>query len=168
MTSTLRSIAAAFAFMPTFAVGADAACRTSEGTPRFEMAEGVAFDRASGLEWRRCALGARFADGRCEGEALAVGLDRAEAEIARLGEGWRLPSVKELSELLDERCDDPPIDPALFPDLAVGADGEGATWTSTPVGMAELWYFVDLGRGFADGHSRSYSLTVRLVRARAR
>jgi hypothetical protein len=55
----------------------------------------------------------------------------------------------------------------LFPDLEVGPDGEGATWTTTPVGMAELWYFVDLGKGYADGHSRSYSLTVRAVRRRA-
>ena len=150
-----RSILLGLALAPLLAASAEAACRTLDGAPRFEIEQGIALDRASGLEWRRCV-----------GEPLYVGLDRAEAEAARLGEGWRLPDVKELWELLDEGCGEPPIDRAVFPDLEVGPEGEGAAWTTTPVGMAELWYFVDLGRGLADGHSRSHSLTARLVRPR--
>ena len=150
-----RSILLGLALAPLLAASAEAACRTLDGAPRFEIEQGIALDRASGLE-----------AGRCVGEPLYVGLDRAEAEAARLGEGWRLPDVKELWELLDEGCGEPPIDRAVFPDLEVGPEGEGAAWTTTPVGMAELWYFVDLGRGLADGHSRSHSLTARLVRPR--
>lgn len=161
-----RSILFGLALAPFFAASVEAACRTLDGAPRFEVTDGIALDRASGLEWRRCALGATFEAGRCVGERLYVGLDRAEAQAARLGEGWRLPDVKELWELLDEGCGEPPIDRAVFPDLEVGPEGEGAAWTTTPVGMADLWYFVDLGRGLADGHSRSYSLTARVVRPR--
>jgi hypothetical protein len=161
-----RSILLGLALAPLLAASAEAACRTLDGAPRFEIEQGIALDRASGLEWRRCALGASFEAGRCVGEPLYAGLDRAEAEAARLGEGCRLPDVRELWELLDEGCGEPPIDRAVFPDLEVGPEGEGAAWTTTPVGMAELWYFVDLGRGLADGHSRSHSLMARLVRPR--
>ena len=144
--------------------GATAACRTVDGKPRFEIAGEVARDRIGAREWRRCALGSRWTGTTCAGEALFLTLDEAEAAVRDLGGGWRLPDVKELYELLDDACGQPPVDTGAFPDAHESDLEQAGHWTSTPVGLAELWFYVDLGSGVADGHSRGFRLTVRPVR----
>ena len=139
-------------------------CRTVDGKPRFEIAGEVARDRIGAREWRRCALGSQWTGTGCAGEPLALTLDQAEAAVRELGAGWRLPDVKELYELLDDDCGHPPVDATAFPDVRESDAEQAGSWTSTPVGMAELWFYVDLGSGVADGHSRGFRLTVRPVR----
>lgn len=139
-------------------------CRTVEGKPRFVVDGAVARDPASGLDWMRCSLGSRWTGTACEGEAQTYTLDEAEAAVKALGDGWRLPDVKELYDLLDDDCGKPPADVTAFPDVRE-SDLEGAgAWTSSPVGLAELWFYVDLGSGVADGHSRGFKISVRPVR----
>ncbi|MBV5265963.1 DUF1566 domain-containing protein [Pinisolibacter aquiterrae] len=133
-----RSILLGLALAPLLAASAGAACRTLDGAPRFEIEQGVTFDRASGLEWRRCALGASSRRGGASASRSTPGSTGPRRRRHGSGEGWRLPDVKELWELLDEGCGEPPIDRAVFPDLEGGPEGEGAAWTTTPMGMADL------------------------------
>lgn len=141
-----------------------AACRSVDGGARFVADGPVVRDRTSGLEWRRCAYGTRWNGTACDGERRMVGLDAAEAAAASEGEGWRVPDVKELYELFDGDCGMPPVDRVGFPDLVSGREDEDVYWTTTPMGMADLWYCVDFALGFADAHSRGISLSVRFVR----
>lgn len=61
--------------------------------------------QAPQLEWSGTLL-----DGKC------VTLAEAEAAVAALGEGWRLPTVKELFALVDRGRHNPAIDTEKFPD----------------------------------------------------
>ncbi|MBB1603356.1 hypothetical protein A9977_25330 [Variovorax sp. UMC13] len=88
-----------------------AACdRAASPTPAKAAASAVVTDPATGLRWLRCALGQTWQDGRCAGEAEALGLMDAQARVEALNaqshEGiaqWRLPSIVELAAL--RRCD---------------------------------------------------------------
>ena len=123
---------------------------------RFVVMDSVARDRTTGLVWQRCALGTRWSGSRCVGARLALSQKAAEAAALALGAGWRLPTSDELYGLVDSACGMPPVDRAVFPDVPVdGGDGD-PYWTSTPVGMAGLWYFIDLATGEGDGHSRGF------------
>lgn len=164
---SVRSVAlvAALALVAaSLSTAAEAACRLVEGKPRFVAEGAVMHDRLTGLDWRRCALGTSWDGSTCAGERKMVGLDAAEAAAKAEGEGWRVPDVKELYELLDGDCGTPPVDRAAFPDLVTGREDEDVYWTTTPMGLAELWYCVDFALGFADAHSRGISLAVRFVR----
>ncbi|MER2604359.1 MAG: DUF1566 domain-containing protein [Siculibacillus sp.] len=168
----MRSVTATILAAAMIAAGAGeaafaaAGCRAIDGKPRFEIVGEVARDRASGLEWKRCSVGATWSGTACEGEAASLTLDEAEAAAKAAGDDWRLPDVKELYELIDDDCGKPPADVGAFPDVRE-SDLEGAgAWTSTPVGLAELWFYVDLGSGVADGHSRDFRISARLVRSK--
>jgi hypothetical protein len=52
---------------------------------------------------------------------------------------------------------------AVFPDIQKDEDGEADYWTTNSVGVADLYYF-DFMSGQADGHTRGFQLSVRLVR----
>ncbi|MDM0086921.1 MULTISPECIES: DUF1566 domain-containing protein [unclassified Variovorax] len=88
-----------------------AACdRAASPAPEKTAASAVVTDPATGLRWLRCALGQTWQDGRCAGEAEALGLMDAQARVEALNakshEGiaqWRLPSIVELAAL--RRCD---------------------------------------------------------------
>ncbi len=51
----------------------------------------------------------------------------AEAAVAELGEGWRLPTVDELQTILDRSRHSPAADTERFPDMQ-----SEPYWTSTP------------------------------------
>lgn len=166
ISAAARRASALLALLAVLAptVSASAACRTVDGAPRFVADGAVMHDRLTGLDWRRCAHGTTWDGGTCAGQRRFLGLDAAEAAARAEGEGWRVPDVKELYELFDGDCGTPPLDRAAFPDLVSGRDEEDVYWTTTPMGLAELWYCVDFAVGFADAHSRGISLAVRFVR----
>ncbi len=56
-----------------------------------------------------------------------VTLKQAEEAVAALGEGWRLPTIKELFSLVDHTKTGPAIDTEKFPDTK-----SDWYWSSTP------------------------------------
>ena len=132
---------------------------------RFVLRGGEAFDTKTGLIWQRCSLG-RTWDGRhgCAGEMMSVGLDEANTKAQEFGRNWRVPFGQELESIIDRSCGSPVVDVSVFPDLRNVEDGEADYWTTSPVGMANLYYFFDFITGQADGHTRGFQLAVRLVR----
>ena len=141
-----------------------AGCSLVDGKPRFELSGNEARDRTSGLVWRRCPLGTTWIEGRCDGRERHLSLDDAEAAMRAEAGGWRLPDVKELYDLLDDGCGAKPVDTTVFPMVGDNDAELDGFWTTTPVGIGELWYFVDLSTGRADGHSRGFSMAVLPVR----
>jgi len=144
---------------------AEAACtksRLPDGKPRFELKAGEATDRTTGLVWSRCSLGTTWTSGKCDGERADV--DHGEATAAAKSP-WRLPTARELSALIDQDCDRPAIDTAVFPDVTASTD-EGAEefWTSTPGGINEMMVVIDLADGYGDIRSPGFKRSARMVR----
>jgi hypothetical protein len=115
-------------------------------SPRFV----VHVPAVSHLEWSHTLL---------DGEPVT--LSEAEEAVAKLGEGWRLPTRQELESLLDLSRHDPAIDTSKYPDTK-----SCAYWTSTPVAGYEdaaRWavYFCD---GSVSGYGRRGSAFVLAVR----
>lgn len=99
-------IAVALAAMSLLAACGEAA----SPTPAKAAASAVVTDPATGLRWLRCAMGQAWQDGRCAGEAEALGLMEAQARVEALNAQvheaiaqWRLPTLVELAAL--RRCD---------------------------------------------------------------
>lgn len=105
-------------------------------------------DTRTGLIWTR--------------NTLTKGVDYADAEkaVAALGHGWRLPTVHELSSLVDHIRHDPAIDAEAFPDTR-----SRAYWSSTPCAWdaAAMWV-VHFDYGHTDGYDRHCGAYVRAVR----
>jgi hypothetical protein len=135
-----------------------AAC---SGVTRFTVHGGGAFDPRTGLTWKRCSEGLTWAKGACVGQSGFFRLDDARKLT---GEGWRMPTIQELSRLLDRNCKDPAIDTKAFPDVKANDEGDSTYWTVSEMGMLNLTYTVDFMNGIIDGHSPGIRYAVRLVR----
>ncbi len=89
----------------------------------------------SGLMWMRCIIGQTFEDGTCTGSGdngnwLAM---MTAAQSLNHGGGfaghtdWRVPNVKELSTIVEHRCNSSPkVNQLVFPGIA-----SGPLWTSS-------------------------------------
>jgi hypothetical protein len=92
-------------------------------TTRFilDNAKGTALDTKTGLTWIRCALGQTWSSATktCAGTASIHtwqdALNKAEGTVYAGFSDWRLPNVKELSSIVERRCDSPSINSAIFP-----------------------------------------------------
>ena len=85
--------------------------------------DGSVTDKKTGLSWARCSLGQRWIDNTCDGNA-----DKISYAAAALfsGEGWRLPTIHELSGIVELRCTHPAISQEVFPNTPLGN-----FWTSS-------------------------------------
>lgn len=87
---------------------------------RINSGGATVFDKVTGLTWSRCDLGQVWNDslGYCEGEKLTVNwLDaNAQATSYDVGglTGWRLPNIKELATLTEDRCYLPAMNTEIF------------------------------------------------------
>lgn len=84
---------------------------------------GIARAPGSGLRWFRCNAGERFAGGQCVGEALLLNRADAEAYVQDFsrasGRPWRLPTRAEMNALRRTDCNNPAVDPRIFPSVRV-------------------------------------------------
>jgi len=83
------------------------------------IGQGTAIDKRTNLMWYRCNVGEFWHGGKCRGSAdrftwqQALGIAQ-EAKAAGYTD-WRLPTVKELKELVEKKCVNPAINPYVFP-----------------------------------------------------
>lgn len=142
----------------------------------------LVLDRQLGLVWQRCPVGTRFGlDGAgtpaCQGKPDWLHTPWAEQTAQRLStpaERWRLPTVRELSSLIDDSRCCHALDPAAFPPFAVpGPDDKNwtgrtyPTHTATPVGASDERWRVDSLQGEAAPKVVQARAVLRLVRAAA-
>lgn len=139
-------------------------------TSRFSInADGTVSDLQTGLMWRRCAEG-------MSGDACQTGsptaktwldaLTTAQASTFAGYTDWRVPNVKELHSLVENRCMRPAINTEVFPRFAASY-----FWTSTPhAAFKERAWYVGFEYG-SDNHGgtngglpKSTSAYVLLVR----
>ena len=124
-------------------------------------------DSTTGLIWRRCAEGIKIINNDCSGNATAFNSDQAQSwaknEALTSGKPWRLPSLKELSGIVDPSCCNPAIDTVAFP----GTPGS-PFWSAPPAaGESSYAWGVNFDYGYVDYGSEhnSAGYRVRLVRS---
>lgn len=134
----------------------------SRFTPSMSSGEMVVFDSKTGLTWRRCVEGQSWNGTTCTGTSTTYTHEQALA-YAKAQTGWRLPSVKELSSLVDRTTNNPAIDSITFPGVGHG----GPYWTSTPyAGSNGYAWSVDFTYGLVNIRQRVmvFNGYIRLVR----
>jgi len=156
----------------------DANAKPSTPASDFEfLAHGSAVrHKTTGLEWQRCPAGMKFTAGAaadhsqdaCQGTAGMFTLESANQYAAQANAGtgldgktdWRLPTMDELSSIVEDACQVPAINLKIFPDTPV-------TWFWAAAPKALPSGLNALGVGFGAGGyyiGRSDNGAVRLVR----
>ena len=132
---------------------------------RFETHDNEVRETGAGLIWGRCSAGEHWQAGRCAGTIRLMSLAEARRYAAQRGPGWRLPTLDELSGLVDDRCQSPAIDTRIFPNVRAREEGRSSYWTDTPFEAIDTMnYVVDFMTGEIDARSTGFPLGVRLVR----
>lgn len=89
-------------------------------------------DKQTNLIWQRCSIGQTWdkTQKTCSGSPQKLKWKTALSEAKKLGNGYRLPNVKELQSIIEYQCAAPAINKKIF----IGYDGEVSNWyfSSTP------------------------------------
>lgn len=129
---------------------------------------GTIFDTKTGLTWSRCPLGMNWDKGHCRDVPDRMNWNEADSTIIGLNHkggyagfrDWRLPTLEELSSLVESKCYEPAINTVIFPNTPnIGF------WSSTPDKQhrhgAWLVYFLNGSRYMGN---RDYEWAIRMVR----
>jgi hypothetical protein len=117
--------------------------------------------------WMRCLVGQTLSNSVCTGAssifAWADALNAAKAQTFAGHNDWRLPNVKELLSIMEDRCYSPSLNADLFPISELFL-----AWSSTPsalnlAGMFDEAWSVDRN-GFIGRSSKYQTLNILLVR----
>jgi hypothetical protein len=133
------------------------------------VSDGTATDLQTGLMWKRCAEGQSWqVAGACTGTAAGYtwqgALQQASAAIFAGHTDWRLPNIKELRSLVEDRCHSPAINSTVFPGTPSSGFWSASVYANQP-GDAWLVSF-NVGDVYIDGVGGSFQpKQVRLVRA---
>jgi Protein of unknown function (DUF1566) len=119
-------------------------------------------DSATSLVWRRCAEGMQWNGNECAGDAKMLWWNDAVAHAkaqAKGGKAWRLPTLPELSGIVDKTQPPPMIDPKAFP------NAPAMHYWSSQVGKASHEaHYVYFITGTTDFDRKDTPFFVRLVR----
>ena len=138
-------------------------------------------DLQTGLVWQRCSVGQRWDGSSCAGTAKEFRFDEAQAQA---GNGWRVPTVRELHSLIQcskgfKGTEDLKDGKGSVPDTCVDGSNRPTLnttafpktpdswyWTSSPVvGHSGYAWYVSFGNGLVNYYGfRYYYDHVRLVR----
>ncbi len=84
------------------------------------LRNGVITDNETGLSWYRCPFGTNYNGlNACIGTPLFVSAENAFLSVDETAEKsavqWRLPTIDEFKTILREDCENPALDPMVFP-----------------------------------------------------
>jgi len=123
-------------------------------------------DKKTGLEWSRCSVGQEWKAGECIGDAQPLlwsiaSLVATTTEKPANKNKWRLPELKELSELVELQCAQPAINLTIFPTTPAAA-----FWTATRFANKDgSFWQVQFILGETVPERGDYTAFVRLVRS---
>jgi hypothetical protein len=149
-------------------VNAQQVCNTSvpETTPTADFVDngnGTVTHGRTGLVWKRCAEGQNWSGSTCTGDvSFANWADALKAAVSASTAGfsdWRLPNIKELESIVEDKCASPSINGSIFPNTPLSIF-RSASPSEEPI-YAWVVNFLD-GRAWRQRKVRSYQ--VRLVR----
>lgn len=125
--------------------------------------DGTVTHKLTGLMWKRCGEGQAWSGTTCTGTLATYSWDQAMGATGSVYAGhddWRLPNVKELATLVEQRCWWPAINHEIFP--AVPSDSY--FWSSTPGAWTDVAWFLSAATGSISHTDRFRLNEVRLVR----
>ena len=134
---------------------------------QFIAKEHIVIDLKSGVEWLRCSVGQRWNGAECIGEIVKLNQEMAGQAIKlaneQLGGNWRLPTRKELENIVCHDCDRPKIDKSIFPNTPAEPFWTGEQNQYSP---RHIWS-VNFFTGHTYGRFMPFQdLVIRLVRDR--
>ena len=113
-------------------------------TDRYIRQDDVVFDTISGLEWKAEA-------------AERMTWDKAIEYAESLGNNWKLPTIEELTTLIDYS--------RIAPATTFPSHESNHFWSSSVyAGSTSLAWYVAFDYGHVDGHDKYYGYRVRCVR----
>ncbi len=125
---------------------------------------GVVHDRRTGLRWRKCPLGLRYAGHLCSGRPEMMSWAEAKRRCTQLREqnrnDWRLPSLDELRSLLDEGRAAPHFPLEYFGGAYPPLFWADATVTDSVGSHGQAFHF-ETGAQLALAGAQAYALCVR-------
>ena len=132
--------------------------------------DGTVTDTKTGLMWKQCEEGRSGSDcasGSAEGFSWQQALQRAQTVNSGGGfagaSDWRVPTIKELSSLVEQQCAGPAINLTRFPNTGRGID---PVWSSSAVsGYADFAWKVYFNDGIHDSEGKGNHSPLRLVRS---
>ena len=132
---------------------------------RYELVMGSGgsevLDKQTGLIWQRCSLGQTWNGTACTGAASTHTWTEALAKAKAVGNGYRLPNIRELKSLTEKACFEPAINSTFFPNTV----SEGY-WSASPsAGDSGDAWFVYFGYGPTSNNFTYDGYYVRAVRA---
>ncbi len=120
-------------------------------------------DLQTGLIWQRCSLGQTWSGTTCTGTAATYNWINALRTTVNMGNGWRVPNIKELASLVEQACYNPSINETYFSNTA-----SNYYWSASPVSDEKnTAWVVNFHNGNVHGFygaDKSNSNYVRLVR----
>ncbi len=158
-------LTAALLIFSQLAVSQTCRDRITASTPdsRFTVNGQEVTDTETGLIWQKCPLGKTGSDCSVDSHQSfnwPAALQAAETEAQQTDKGWRLPNIKELHSIVEEKCFDPAINLTIFPNT-----NSSYFWSASPRNNASNdARHVHFSHGNSDYHFQSNSAYVRLVR----
>ena len=133
-------------------------------------------DRRTDLIWQRCSIGQTWNGTTCAGTAVdhtwIDALKTVPAVRATINPDYRMPSIKELSTLIEIDCVKPSMNIEVFPNLPTLPKEALVTdrvpyWTSSPYvrSQTEAWR-LNIWNGTMEVGNKTQKAYVRLVRAK--
>ncbi len=128
---------------------------------------GTVTDSITGLMWLRCPLGQAWNGETCTGNAARqtwqAALQAADGLAFAGFTDWRMPNLKEIGAIVEQRCRNPATNEVLFPVTATES-----FWSSSPyagdIGNAGYAWTIDFRNGIDTIITKNTELPVRLVR----
>ncbi|MFZ1640196.1 MAG: DUF1566 domain-containing protein [Candidatus Contendobacter sp.] len=130
---------------------------------------GTAYHNKTGLTWKRCAEGQSWNSGNCTGTAGTYTWLQALQRGPTIGtfagfNDWRLPNLKELNSIVEQRNWKPAINATVFPNTPT-TDPQFYFWSASPFApFASVAWYVQFDSGYSGDLYEGDSLAVRLVR----
>lgn len=117
-------------------------------------------DKVTGLIWQRCSVGQTWDGNTCTGTATTHTWQQALTVAKNLGNGYRLPNIKELKSIVERQCYDPAINSKTFPNTP-----SSWYWSSSPAARySDTAWGVYFYYGIDANGSKPDSYYVRAVR----
>lgn len=163
---TALLLASALASIPAMAQTCQPNLNESTPAARFviDANKGTVLDKTTGLMWKQCSEG-QSGPGCANGTAGYFRWTDALIRSATSTDGgyndWRLPNIKELQSLVEEKCSSNAINLTVFPNTSAGL-----YWTGSPYinRFNSYSWIVNFDNGsVTQAHRASYN-PVRLVR----